>query len=483
MRRTRQRPPLVTTAALLLAALLAPAQITEDSPGLQAAKNLVVMIIGSFGQGAGIVFATEDGYAYIATMFHVVRRRAEGGNDDLRADNLTVRFYQRQRNPVEPDKTWGEASYINDLAVIRVPVRGLAFNWNQLGRPQDLIIGAFAYAIGQPAGEPWGVTYQPGSVNRVGAVWLKLQAVYVERGHSGGALIDQRGHIIGMVKQTGGTTPEALRIDHALNVLRLDLKLPVQLDLAGPSTPQPDLVPVAPPPQPPAPRPGEPRTNSKDGLQYRWIPPGAFRMGCSEQPRDPDCDKSDEFPAHDVTITKGFWLGEPEVTQEAWQRVTKKPNPSYFKGALRPVESVNWEEAKAYCAAAGGLRLPTEAEWEYAARAGTRGVRYGDLQNIAWYSTNSNGQTHDVGLKAANAWNLKDMLGNVWEWTGDFYEAKYYSKSPASDPANKVASISAVLRGGSWNIVPEFVRVSYRFRYRASYRVGDIGFRCAGELP
>ncbi len=468
----RPRTPAVISS-ILLCTLLAPAQITEDSPGVQAAKNLTVMIAGSFGQGAGIVFAIDDGYAYIATMFHVVRKRAEGGNDDLRADHLKVRFYQRRRNPVDAEH-WEDASFSNDLAVIRARVTGLSFDLNRLGNPQTAKKGDFVYAIGQPADDLWGVTYQPGSISDVGSVWIKLQSAYVENGHSGGPLIDQQGRILGLIKQTGGSTPQALRIDRALDVLRLDLKLPVQLEIG-------DALTVSP-------KPGEARTNPKDGLTYRWIPPGTFRMGCSEQPRDPDCDKSDEFPVHDVTITKGFWLGETEVTQEAWQRVTREPNESAFPGALRPADNVTWTGAKAYCAAAGGLRLPTEAEWEYAARAGAHSANYGDLSNIAWYSENSNGQTHEVGLKAANAWNLKDMLGNVREWTGDFYDPAYYSKSPASDPANKVSSnrVSSdrvVLRGGSWYSDRGGVRVSYRNGDLTFFTDDFTGFRCAGQLP
>ena len=450
--------------AILLGASPAHAQITEDDPGLQAAKNLVVMINGSLGQGAGIVFAVDDGYAYIATMFHVVRQRDAGGGDDRRATGVTVRFYQRQRTPV-PAEHWDEASYANDLAVIRARVSGLTFDLNRLGDPQNLKKGDFAYAIGQPGGEQWGVTYQPGSISDVGSVWLKVQSVYVENGHSGGALIDQQGRIIGMVKQTGGSTPQALRIDRALDVLRLDLKLPVQLAAAGP------------------PAPGESRANPKDGLTYRWIPPGNFRMGCSEQPPDSQCDKNDEFPTHDVTITKGFWMGQTEVTQEAYERVTGKPNPSHFKGPRLPVEHVSWDDAKAYCAAAGGIRLPTEAEWEYAARADTRSASYGDLNSIAWYSAYSNNQTHEVGLKSANAWNLRDMLGNVWEWTADWYDADYYKNSPSTDPKGPTeAKRFRVLRGGSWDVNPEDVRVSVRGRGVPSDRNLGIGFRCAGEV-
>jgi formylglycine-generating enzyme required for sulfatase activity len=237
--------------------------------------------------------------------------------------------------------------------------------------------------------------------------------------------------------------------------------------------------------QPNPPVAGELRTNLKDGLKYVWIPPGSFRMGCSEQPRDSQCDKFKEFPTHDVTISKGFWMGETEVTQEAYQRVTGKPNPSQFKGPKRPVDTVNWAEAVAYCAAAGGLRLPTEAEWEYAARAGTRSVTYGDLNDIAWDSANSNGQTHDVGLKKANAWNLRDMLGNVEEWTADWFEAAYYKTSPQFNPKGPAEPEIAdrVLRGGTWDDDPQYVRVSDRDPIDPSRSGNETGFRCAGDLP
>ena len=171
-------------------------------------------------------------------MFHVVRKRAEGGNDDLRADHLKVRFYQRRRNPVDAEH-WEDASFSNDLAVIRARVTGLSFDLNRLGNPQTAKKGDFVYAIGQPADDLWGVTYQPGSISDVGSVWIKLQSAYVENGHSGGPLIDQQGRILGLIKQTGGSTPQALRIDRALDVLRLDLKLPVQLEIGDAPTVSP----------------------------------------------------------------------------------------------------------------------------------------------------------------------------------------------------------------------------------------------------
>ena len=169
-------------------------------------------------------------------------------------------------------------------------------------------------------------------------------------------------------------------------------------------------------------------------------------------------------------------MGQTEVTQEAYTKVTKQ-NPSNFKSPKNPVESISWDDAQKYCLAVG-LRLPTEAEWEYAARAGSKEARYGSLDRVAWTGSG----TTAVASKDSNAWQLFDMLGNVWEWTADWYDADYYKKSPALDPKGPVAGTTRVLRGGCWNDNPRYVRVSRRFRYGPTYRYNLIGFRCAGEL-
>jgi formylglycine-generating enzyme required for sulfatase activity len=234
------------------------------------------------------------------------------------------------------------------------------------------------------------------------------------------------------------------------------------------------LKPAAPPPPPAAIAPGAKKVNPKDGLTYVWIPPGTFRMGCS--PGDNEC-FDNEKPAHQVTITKGFWLGETPVTQQAWQRVTGQ-NPSNFKGPSLPIETVNWDEAKAYCVAIGG-RLPTEAEWEYAARAGSTGARYGNLDEIAWYSGNSGSQTHEVRRKSPNAFGLFDMLGNVWQWTAGWYGD--YQPGAHSDPPGAASGQYRALRGGSWYNDSRLARVSYRGRYAPGDRLNVIGLRCVGE--
>ena len=249
------------------------------------------------------------------------------------------------------------------------------------------------------------------------------------------------------------------------------------------------------------PSPGDTKVNPKDGLTYVWIPPGSFQMGCS--PADSGCD-GDEKPAHTVTITRGFWMGQTEVTQAAYQRVVGT-NPSTFRGDRRPAEQVSWDDANAYCAAVG-MRLPREAEWEYAARAGRRASRYGHLDAIAWYADNSGKQridstalwqsdrsnyftkvvangnrTHEVGQKQPNAWGLYDMLGNVWEWVADWYDANYYSQSPSQRPSGPSSGQERTLRGGSWLDLARFSRVSNRLRSAPGNRNGIVGFRCVGE--
>jgi formylglycine-generating enzyme required for sulfatase activity/serine/threonine protein kinase len=214
--------------------------------------------------------------------------------------------------------------------------------------------------------------------------------------------------------------------------------------------------------------------NPKDGQRYIWIPPGTFTMGCS--PGDDEC-SSDERPPHPVTIAKGFWMGETAVTQEAYQRVMGT-NPSNFKGPKLPVERINWNEAQAYCHAVAE-RLPSEAEWEYAARAGSTGMRYGDIDQIAWYGGNSGGTTHAVGQKQANAWGLFDMLGNVWQWTSDWYADQLPGASV--EPAGPASRQYRALRGGSWNDYPWYLRVSNRNRYVPGYRSNNIGVRCGGQ--
>ena len=236
-----------------------------------------------------------------------------------------------------------------------------------------------------------------------------------------------------------------------------------------------------------APAAGTVRQNPKDGLKYVWIPAGTFMMGCS--PGDKECFDF-EKPSHQVTIAKGFWIGQTVVTVGAYKRFVaatgrQMPDaPTFNSGWVNdhmPIVNVSWDEATAYCGWMGG-RLPTEAEWEYAARGGSTEARYGNPDEIAWYDQNSGGQTHEVAQKRANAFGLYDVLGNVWEWVNDWYDENYYQNSPSQDPSGPATGQARVLRGGSWAVDLGFVRASFRVGYYPASRGNGIGFRCSGEV-
>jgi formylglycine-generating enzyme required for sulfatase activity len=229
------------------------------------------------------------------------------------------------------------------------------------------------------------------------------------------------------------------------------------------------------------------RENPKDGLKYAWIPPGTFIMGCS--PGDSECGPV-EKPAHQVTITKGFWIGQTEVTVAAYRRFVGSTGaqmpvaPDFnanWNNQDMPIVDVSWNNAKAFCGWARG-RLPTEAQWEYAARAGSTEARYGPLDEVAWYSDNSGQTTHEVGQKRANGFGLYDVLGNVWEWVSDWYDQNYYQNSPAQDPTGATSGNMRVLRGGAWNYYPSVVRVSNRVWLYPTMGSDACGFRCAREV-
>jgi formylglycine-generating enzyme required for sulfatase activity len=193
-----------------------------------------------------------------------------------------------------------------------------------------------------------------------------------------------------------------------------------------------------------------------------------------------------EEPVHQVTISRTFRLGKYPVTQAQWEAVMGA-NPSQFRGADRPVEQVTWNDCQAFLArlnatGRGRFRLPTEAEWEYACRAGTTGRfccgddedHFGDF---AWFSANSEGQTQPVGLKRPNAWGLHDMHGNVWEWCQDWYGD--YGPEPVTDPPGaSVGLISArVFRGGCWRGGPDYAASAHRGGRGATFRGGILGLR------
>ena len=220
-------------------------------------------------------------------------------------------------------------------------------------------------------------------------------------------------------------------------------------------------------------------SSSDFGLTWVIIPGGQFVMGCSQG--DGNCDET-ELPRHFVTIPT-FEMTETLITQEQFEALTGK-NPSYHGNCSEcPVEQVTWFEANDFCEAVGGM-LPTEARWEYAARAGTDTVTFcGDdtdcLDSIAWYLVNSGGMTHPVGQKQPNELGLFDTVGNVWEWVNDWYDEKYYNSSPKQDPGGGEYSQFRSVRGaGAYNNDTDFLRISLRNRDMDKDKNRALGFRC-----
>ena len=230
------------------------------------------------------------------------------------------------------------------------------------------------------------------------------------------------------------------------------------------------------------------------GMKLVLIPKGTFMMGSpeSEQGR-----KEDENQ-HEVTISKDYYLGVSEVTQGQYEKVMEK-NPSHFQGAIvgnenadLPVENVSWDDAVEYCKKLSELpdekkvgrvyRLPTEAEWEYSCRAGSKTAysfddEEGLLSEYGWFRRNSSDRTHTVGLLEPNAWGLYDMHGNVWEWCSDWYEE--YPKGAVSDPTGAKEGSLRVDRGGSWRYEAAVCRSAIRLRVNPSFRDDRSGFRVA----
>jgi formylglycine-generating enzyme required for sulfatase activity len=221
-------------------------------------------------------------------------------------------------------------------------------------------------------------------------------------------------------------------------------------------------------------------------LEMVLVPAGEFLMG------SPDSDEialAPEKPQHRVRISKPFYLGKYEVTQQQWQALVDR-NPSAFKNPQNPVDSVSWEDCQIFLARLnekiggkyGEFGLPTEAQWEYACRAGTTTRwSFGDndlvLDEHAWYSSNSGDTTHPVGEKKPNAWGLYDMQGNVWEWCSDWYREDDYKLSPRKDPTGATSGPRRVLRGGSYNDIASNVRSARRMSSQPTNRYNNDGFR------
>ena len=232
----------------------------------------------------------------------------------------------------------------------------------------------------------------------------------------------------------------------------------------------------------PEPQPGEGQTITVNGVSFQMIrvEGGTFQMGSTTG-------ESDEKPVHEVRVNS-FSIGQTEVTQELWEAVMGS-NLSTWKGLKLPVEQVNWNDCQTFITKLNQLtgksfRLPTEAEWEYAARGGSqsKGCTYSGsdaIDDVAWYTSNSGSKTHEVATKAPNELGIYDMSGNVWEWCQDWYSDSYYSSSPISNPTGPTTGSNRVIRGGYWGNSATYCRVANRSYNSPSYTNYFLGFRLA----
>ncbi len=222
------------------------------------------------------------------------------------------------------------------------------------------------------------------------------------------------------------------------------------------------------------------------GMKLRLIQPGSFMMGSED---------SDEKPVHKVTLTKGFYMGVYEVTQEEWEKVMGS-TPSHFKGPKKPVDTVSWDDAQEFIRKLSEkekvtYRLPTEAEWEYACRAGTTTEFYwgddvgvAEIGRYAWWAGNEDWResgSKPVGQKKPNVWGLYDMSGNVWEWCEDWYGN--YSSASQTDPTGAAGGSDRVVRGGGWGYYASGCRSAFRYRGSPSGLHSNGGFRLVSAIP
>jgi len=486
----------------------------EAKPLEAGVVKITSEVSGKIGTGF-IVQLTRD-IAYIVTASHVVEGEQEP----------KIEFFTQRNIPVAASVVGLEGGDPRGLAILLV--RG------EENLPSGLSALPLSPSVHLKSGDEITVIGFP----RLAGPWSVIKGSIVSRrgrdiffdgtideGNSGGPMM-REGQVAGLV--TGLSGPygcaipavsvqlflEGWGIETTQLLEQLPTATPIPLPPATP-TPLPTTTPTPLPPATPTPLPtttptllstlaaGQKRHDSVSGIDFVWIPVGCFQMGQTETDKryllevfnEEDYKKyfADELPRHEVCVD-GFWMGKTEVTQAQWKRIMGN-NPSNFKGDTHPVEQVSWNKVQEFLQKlneqagnpplplpGGEFRLPTEAEWEYAARAGTNTMFYfGDnvagLSKYAWYSDNSDGKTHPVGQLKPNVWGLYDIHGNVWEWCQDWYESEYYSKSPSKNPQGPSSGTYRVLRGGSWSVDPPYCRSALRYWNNPGSWYNYVGFR------
>jgi formylglycine-generating enzyme len=443
---------------LLLGPVLANAQ-SDLGEITTALKPNVVAIRAQFGdseeKGFGFITAERNGKLYLATAAHVVR----GPDMDKTPAKMLVKF--------QSDLRWFEAEYVThwereDLALLEVS-KPATVSWQaqcadlSANNPRTVrFVGL--WLRNDPSYTDPGLD---GNVFENSDLELFFAISTINRGTSGAPLIGANG-IVGMVTKAESSTATALKMSQIQKLFS-----------NGGQYPYFGLQPWG-------------TAVIDDPYHMVLIQGGAFTIGCTSE-QGSDC-YDVESPSHRITLSS-FYLSKYEVTQAQWRQVMGSDPPNLgFKGCDQcPVESVSWEEVQQFLQKLNArtgkkYRLPTEAEWEYAARGGnqSRGYKYAGSNNqdeVAWHGGNSDSKTHPVGQKTANELGLYDMSGNVYEWCQDWYGA--YTSNSQSNPVGAASGSSRVVRGGSWGNSARYCRVSDRFSNTPASRDDDLGFRLA----
>jgi formylglycine-generating enzyme required for sulfatase activity len=446
-----------------------PAVPSISDEAMEQAKTMLVMIDckfdGNVSFGAGVIFGISNDRLLIVTDRHVLF-----SDDDMPADDIKVKFFWSPGESMKAEIANNDSTL--DLAVLyvlgtqtfRKDMSSLPFRC--LGEPEDCKKGDEIYLLGYAGHAGW---YSSSGLERMVKVQrqvLDFQSVDLRSGYSGGALMDESGRIVGMIRTREGPNGQAVRIDAIIGKLSewgYNVKLAVRPKVEPPSFTM---------------------TVDGVGIEMVLVPSGKFLMGSPV-----GIGGKDEHPQHEVTLST-FYIGKYEVTQLQWRAVVQlpkvkidlSPNPSHFKGDNLPVEQVSWEEAVEFCARLAKrtermYRLPNEAEWEYASRSGITGPGAGDLKSTAWYADNSDKRTHPVGSKQPNSFGLYDMFGNVCEWCADWYLERYYSISRPADPRGPNSGLNRTRRGGSWQDPALFLRSARRDFKNSGFQGNNLGFR------
>ncbi|WP_052324551.1 SUMF1/EgtB/PvdO family nonheme iron enzyme [Haliscomenobacter hydrossis] len=422
---------------------------------------------GSEEKGFGFITGEEKGKLYLATAAHVVR----GIELNQKAKSIQVKFFK--------DIRWLEATFLyhwdrEDLALLEMN-KPTFVQWRSDCAdfsPQNLQKVRF---IGLNGNEPAWVYPGSGEIFDVSGNAIQFAIGTIRPGTSGAPLITEKG-IVGLITQDEGGISTALKLTQIQTLFSGGGQYPYfGLQPLGGVVATPPIntnVPVT--------------VTQPDEYGLVLVKGGTFTMGCTSE-QGSDC-YDWEKPAHQVRVND-FHIGKYEVTQAQWRKVMGSDPPNLnFKGCDQcPVERVSWEDIQEFLRKLNAqtgkkYRLPTEAEWEYAARGGNQNNSYkyagsNTLSEVAWFTDNSDSKTHPVGTKKANELGLYDMSGNVWEWCQDWYGG--YSSNIQTNPTGAGSGFNRVFRGGGWSYGARNCRVSDRGNYTPTDRFYNLGFRLA----